>query len=29
MITMRNITKTYEMGSQAVHALRGLDLTIN
>jgi putative ABC transport system ATP-binding protein len=29
MITMRNITKSYEMGSQSVHALRGLDLTIN
>lgn len=29
MITMYNITKSYEMGSQAVHALRGLDLTIN
>jgi putative ABC transport system ATP-binding protein len=29
MIRMRNITKSYEMGSQSVHALRGLDLTIN
>ena len=28
MITMTNITKTYEMGSQQVHALRGVDLTI-
>jgi putative ABC transport system ATP-binding protein len=29
MIRMHNITKSYEMGSQSVHALRGLDLTIN
>ena len=28
MIEMRNITKTYEMGTQAVHALRGIDLKI-
>ncbi|MCA9935291.1 MAG: ABC transporter ATP-binding protein [Ardenticatenaceae bacterium] len=28
MITMTNITKTYEMGSQQVHALRGVDLRI-
>ncbi|NOR83609.1 MAG: ATP-binding cassette domain-containing protein [Ardenticatenales bacterium] len=28
MIEMRNITKTYEMGTQAVHALRGVDLRI-
>jgi putative ABC transport system ATP-binding protein len=28
MIEMRNITKTYEMGKQAVHALRGIDLRI-
>jgi putative ABC transport system ATP-binding protein len=28
MIEMQNITKTYEMGSQAVHALRGVDLKI-
>ncbi len=28
MIDMRNITKTYEMGTQAVHALRGIDLRI-
>ena len=29
MITMQNITKTYEMGTQSVHALRGVDLTID
>lgn len=29
MITMQNITKSYEMGVQTVHALRGIDLTIN
>lgn len=29
MITMQNITKSYQMGTQAVHALRGVDLTIN
>lgn len=29
MIEMRNITKTYEMGTQVVHALRGVDLNIN
>ena len=28
MITMRNITKSYEMGTQIVHALRGVDLAI-
>ena len=28
MITMENITKSYEMGTQVVHALRGLDLEI-
>ena len=28
MITMRNITKSYEMGTQVVHALRGVDLEI-
>lgn len=28
MITMQNITKTYEMGTQQVHALRGVDMTI-
>ena len=26
---MRNITKSYEMGAQVVHALRGVDLDIN
>ena len=29
MITMRNITKSYEMGTQVVHALRGVDLQID
>ena len=29
MITMKNITKSYEMGTQVVHALRGLDMQIN
>ena len=29
MITMQNITKSYEMGTQVVHALRGLDMEIN
>jgi putative ABC transport system ATP-binding protein len=29
MITMKNITKSYEMGTQVVHALRGVDLTID
>lgn len=29
MIAMDNITKTYEMGTQVVHALRGIDLRIN
>lgn len=29
MITMRNITKSYEMGIQIVHALRGLDLHVD
>lgn len=28
MITMENITKSYEMGTQVVHALRGVDLEI-
>jgi len=28
MIEMKNLTKTYEMGVQVVHALRGVDLTI-
>ncbi len=28
MIAMQNITKSYEMGTQVVHALRGLDLNI-
>ncbi|MFO7540632.1 MAG: ABC transporter ATP-binding protein [Chloroflexota bacterium] len=28
MITMQNITKSYEMGVQTVHALRGVDLEI-
>ncbi len=28
MITMRNITKAYEMGTQTVHALRGVDLHV-
>jgi putative ABC transport system ATP-binding protein len=28
MIDMTNITKSYEMGTQVVHALRGVDLTI-
>lgn len=28
MIQMRNITKSYPMGTQVVHALRGVDLTI-
>ena len=28
MIEMKNLTKTYEMGTQVVHALRGVDLTI-
>ena len=28
MIEMKNITKSYQMGSQIVHALRGIDLTI-
>ncbi len=28
MITMSNITKSYEMGTQTVHALRGVDLNI-
>ncbi len=28
MIQMRNITKSYEMGTQVVHALRGVDLNI-
>ncbi len=29
MITMQNITKSYEMGTQVVHALRGVDMQIN
>jgi putative ABC transport system ATP-binding protein len=29
MITMKNITKSYEMGTQMVHALRGVDLQID
>jgi len=29
MITMRNITKSYHMGENVVHALRGLDLDVN
>lgn len=29
MIVMQNITKSYEMGTQVVHALRGVDLTID
>jgi putative ABC transport system ATP-binding protein len=29
MITMQNITKSYEMGTQVVHALRGVDMKIN
>jgi putative ABC transport system ATP-binding protein len=28
MIQMKNITKTYHMGTQAVHALRGVDLQV-
>jgi putative ABC transport system ATP-binding protein len=28
MITMNNITKSYEMGTQTVHALRGVDMNI-
>jgi putative ABC transport system ATP-binding protein len=28
MIEMKNITKSYEMGTQIVHALRGIDLAI-
>jgi len=29
MIKLTNITKTYQMGEMQVHALRGVDLTIN
>ncbi|MCB9430632.1 MAG: ABC transporter ATP-binding protein [Ardenticatenaceae bacterium] len=29
MITMKNITKSYEMGTQVVHALKGVDLHID
>jgi putative ABC transport system ATP-binding protein len=29
MLTMQNITKSYAMGSQVVHALRGVDLQID
>ncbi|MFZ0545257.1 MAG: ABC transporter ATP-binding protein [Candidatus Promineifilaceae bacterium] len=29
MINMRNITKSYEMGTQVVHALKGIDLTVD
>ena len=28
MINMRNITKSYEMGTQVVHALKGVDLRV-
>ena len=28
MIELKNVTKVYEMGTQTVHALRGVDLTI-
>ncbi len=28
MIEMKNLTKTYEMGTQVVHALRGIDMII-
>jgi putative ABC transport system ATP-binding protein len=28
MINMRNITKSYEMGTQVVHALKGVDLMV-
>jgi putative ABC transport system ATP-binding protein len=28
MITMENITKSYEMGTQTVHALRGVDMKL-
>jgi len=28
MITLKEITKSYEMGTQVVHALRGVDLTL-
>ena len=28
MISMRNVTKSYEMGTQTVHALRGVDMTV-
>lgn len=28
MITLKNITKSYEMGTQVVHALRGIDLEV-
>jgi ABC-type lipoprotein export system ATPase subunit len=29
LIEMRNIFKTYQMGDQEVHALRGVDLQIH
>ncbi len=29
MIQMKNITKTYQMGTQQVHALRGVDLQVS
>jgi putative ABC transport system ATP-binding protein len=29
MITIQNITKSYEMGTQVVHALRGVDMEID
>jgi len=29
MIYMKNVTKSYKMGTQTVHALRGIDLQIN
>ncbi|MCA9997053.1 MAG: ABC transporter ATP-binding protein, partial [Anaerolineales bacterium] len=29
MITMKNITKSYQMGTQVVHALKGVDIHIH
>ncbi len=29
MILLKDVTKTYEMGTQEVHALRGVDLTVD
>jgi len=29
MIELRDVVKTYEMGTQTVHALRGVDLSID